>query len=370
MTRYSRHLLLPEVGVEGQRRLKAARVLVIGTGGLGSPVSLYLAAAGVGTLGLVEFDTVDASNLQRQVLYTEADAGRSKLTAAVERLEALNSGIKIVAHAERLESENAKRLFEAYDIIVDGTDNFPTRYLASDACAMLGKPYVYGSIFRFDGQASVFYAPHGPCYRCLFPAPPPAGQVPSCAEGGVLGVLPAQVGSIQANETLKLILGIGTSLLGRLMTLDAMDMRVEEFRIRRDPDCAVCGERPTITTLAMSAAACVVPEARGAPSSEIDVGAYHELRSRGVAHVLVDVRSASEAEICRIDGAQLIPLNDLEKRLAELPRDRPIIVHCKSGARSARATALLHAQGYATARSLRGGILAWIDAYAPELPKY
>lgn len=369
-TRYSRHLLLPEVGISGQRRLKAARVLVIGAGGLGSPVSLYLAAAGVGTLGIVEFDTVDTSNLQRQVLYTEADAGKSKLDAATARLSALNAAIQIVRHPVRLDPDNAAEIFSDYDIIVDGTDNFPARYLASDSSVLLGKPYVYGSIFRFDGQASVFYAPHGPCYRCLFPSPPPAGQVPSCSEGGVLGVLPAQIGSIQANETIKLILGIGTSLLGRLMTLNALDMRVEEFRIRRDPDCPACGERPSITSLSMSAQFCTPVQEVLPAAEEIDVAAYRRLRDSGAKHLLLDVRSANEAAICAIEGSRLIPVGDLEGRVDELPRDMPIVVHCKSGARSMRAAALLATKGFVDVRSLRGGILAWIAAYAPEMPKY
>lgn len=369
-SRYSRHLLLPEVGLEGQKRLKAARVLVVGAGGLGSPVCLYLAAAGVGTLGIIEFDVVDTSNLQRQILYCEADAGQSKLNAAVKRLRQLNSHITIVPHAERLEPDNALRLFEPYDIIVDGTDNFPTRYLANDACVLLGKPYVYGSIFRFDGQASVFYAPHGPCYRCLFPSPPPQGQVPSCAEGGVLGVLPAQVGSIQANEALKLIIGKGTSLLGRLMTIDALDMRVAEFRIQRDSACPVCGEAPTIKALAMATEACNVPAAMAPVVKEVSVEVLRDFRLKGTPHVLVDVRSVGEADICRIDGSLLIPLPELASRLGEISKTVDVIIHCKSGVRSARAVSILNQHGFTRAASLSGGILAWIEAYAPDLPKY
>lgn len=373
VTRYSRHLLLPEVGKDGQRRLKAARVLVVGAGGLGSPVALYLTAAGVGTIGIVEFDTVDSSNLQRQVLFSESDAGQSKLDAAVKRLRELNSFVTIVPHETRLDSSNVEGLFAGYDIVVDGTDNFPTRYLANDACVFAHKPYVYGSIFRFDGQASVFYAPHGPCYRCLFPSPPPEGQVPSCAEGGVLGVLPAQIGSIQANEVLKLILGRGRSLLGRLMTLDALDMRVDEFKIGRDPTCPVCSADATIKTLATSVTSCEVTPAVStgeAPVPEIDVAALHAMRARREPHVLLDVRSPQEVAVCRIEGSVLIPLPQLESRLGELAKDQRVIVHCKSGARSARAVETLRRHGFSRAESLRGGILAWIDAYAPELSRY
>ncbi len=368
-TRYSRHLLLPEVGMEGQKRLKAARVLLIGTGGLGSPVSLYLAAAGVGTIGIVEFDDVDTTNLQRQVLYGERHAGTSKLDAAIERLKDLNSSLKIVPHRYRLDATNIERTIRDYDVVVDGTDNFPTRYLVNDACVLQKKPNVYGAIFRFDGQASVFYAPYSPCYRCLFPAPPPAGQMPNCAEGGVLGVLPGQVGLIQATETLKLLLGKGESLLGRLLTFDALGMRFDEFRIKKDERCAVCGTQPTITTVQEAAAACALPEP-AAEEEEMTVDELDAWRRGGKDHVLIDVRTEEEAEICRIDGALLIPMATLDQSLALIPRDRPVVIHCKSGARSARAVGQLKALGYRNAKSLTGGILAWIKTKAPHLPAY
>lgn len=365
-TRYSRHLLLPEVGADGQKRLKASRILVIGAGGLGSPVSLYLTAAGVGTIGLVDHDTVDTSNLQRQILYKEADAGRSKAVAARERLQSLSSAVNVEVHEERLDATNAERLLSAYDVIVDGTDNFPTRYLVNDACVFLGKPNVYGSIFRFDGQASVFYPPHGPCYRCLFPSPPPAGQVPSCAEGGVLGVLPAQIGAIQATEALKLVLGIGEPLLGRLLTLDALSMKVDEFKVRRDDDCPVCGKAPTITSLVETPLVCEVP----AIGAELAVATLKSWRDTAKPHLLVDVRSAAERAICAIEGSTHMPVSDIAKRVAELPRDRPVVLHCKSGARSLQALQALEAQGLTNAMSLKGGILHWIDEIEPFLSKY
>lgn len=371
-TRYSRHLLLPEVGVEGQRRLKAARVLLIGTGGLGSPVSLYLAAAGVGTIGLVEFDDVDTTNLQRQVLYGERHAGKPKLDAAIERLKDLNSALKIVPHRYRLDETNIEATIKDYDVVVDGTDNFSTRYLVNDACVLLGKPNVYGAIFRFDGQASVFYAPHSPCYRCLFPAPPPAGQVPNCAEGGVLGILPAQIGSVQATETLKLLLGVGEPLVGRLLTLDALGMRFDEFKLKKDDHCPVCGKTPTIKTVKESAFACEVPAKaeRAEALEEMTVDELGRWRKEGKDHVLIDVRTAEEAAICAIEGARLIPIATLEASLDRIPKDRPVVIHCKSGARSARAVGQLKALGYRNAKSLTGGILAWIKAKAPHLPSY
>ncbi len=363
--RYSRHLLLPEVGADGQKRLKAARMLVIGAGGLGSPVSLYLAAAGVGTLGIVDHDTVDASNLQRQILYTERDQGRSKAEAARERLTALSSHTQIEIFTERLDASNVERLLSPYDIIIDGTDNFSTRYLVNDACVFLGKPNVYGSIFRFDGQASVFYTPHGPCYRCLFPSPPPPGQVPSCAEGGVLGVLPAQIGSIQANEAIKLALGVGESLMGRLLTLDALAMRVDEFKFRRDPACPVCGTSPTITTLVDSDVACALPA-----GDLIAPEALRDWRVTGKDHVLIDVRSPAERDICAIEGSVLIPLPELEGRLGSLDPARTTVLHCKSGARSMTALQLLRGKGFRDLRSLDGGILGWIGAVDKSLSKY
>lgn len=369
-TRYSRHLLLPEVGVQGQKRLKASRVLLIGAGGLGSPVSLYLAAAGVGTLGLVEFDVVDTTNLQRQVLYGERHAGTPKLDAAIERLKDLNSSLHVVAHPYRLDASNIEQTIKDYDVVVDGTDNFSTRYLVNDACVLLGKPNVYGAIFRFDGQASVFYAPHGPCYRCLFPQPPPAGQMPNCAEGGVLGVLPAQIGSVQATEALKLLLGAGEPLLGRLLTLDALGLRFDEFRIKKDERCAVCGKHPTIRTVADAVVACELPATEAEEADEVTVDELDQWRKEGKDHALIDVRTEEEAAICRIDGAVLIPIATLEQSLALVPKDRPVVVHCKSGARSARAVGQLKAHGYRNTRSLKGGILAWIKAKAPHLPAY
>lgn len=372
VARYSRHLLLPEVGIEGQKRLKAARVLVIGAGGLGSPISLYLAAAGVGVIGIVDHDRVDTSNLQRQILYAEADQGRLKAEAARDRLRASSAQTAIEIFTERLETDNAERILSSFDVIVDGTDNFSTRYLVNDACVLLGKPNVYGSIFRFDGQASVFYAPHGPCYRCLFPSPPPPGQVPSCAEGGVLGVLPAQIGSIQANEALKLILGIGTPLMGRFLTLDALSMRVDEFKIQRDPACPVCGKNPTITTLAASATAvsCELPVEKAMDGDLLAPETLNEWRQSGRAHVLVDVRSAAEHAICNIAGARLLPLPELEGNLASLDPEALIVLHCKAGGRSMTALNLLRAKGFKHLKSLDGGILRWIDVVDKTLTRY
>jgi len=370
--RFSRHLLLPQVGVQGQQRLKAARILIVGLGGLGAPVSLYLAAAGVGTLGLVDADTVDVSNLQRQILYADQDVGGSKLAATARRLGELAPAARLVLHEERLEAANAERILADYDIVVDGTDNFGTRYLINDACVLLGKPNVHGSIFRFDGQASVFYAPHGPCYRCLFPEPPSPELVPSCAEGGVLGVLPGQIGLVQATEALKLAIGEGEPLLGRLLVYDAMAMRFAEYRVGRDAACPACGTSPTIRTLSDLTWSCRTAPVAGSESSvpELDVSELRQWRTQGRPHVLVDVRSAEEVAICCISGSLLVPLGELAARLGELPRDRPLVVHCKSGARSARAVRLLQEQGFMQAVSLRGGILAWADACEPDLPRY
>jgi adenylyltransferase/sulfurtransferase len=377
ISRYSRHILLPEVGKAGQEKLKAARVLVIGAGGLGSPVSLYLAAAGVGTLGIVEFDTVDRSNLQRQILYADADVGRPKLEAAAARLQALAPDLKIERFAASLEAANAAGIIRGFDLVVDGTDNFATRYLVNDACVLLGKPNVYGSIFRFDGQASVFDARRGPCYRCLFPAPPPPDQVPNCAEGGVLGVLPGLIGMVQATEALKLILGKGDALLGRLLVLDAMAMRFSEFKFTKDAGCAVCGETSTIKDLTIhqnaappGAAACEVPTMTSQAADEISVAELARWRGQKKPHVLLDVRGPAELAICRIDGSVNVPLPELEQRLAELDRDAEIVVQCKSGARSQRAAALLTERGFAKVHNLTGGILAWIDQVDPSLPKY
>lgn len=378
VTRYSRHLIMPEVGVEGQRRLKAARVLCIGAGGLGSPASLYLAAAGVGTLGLVDFDVVDASNLQRQILYGTPDVGRPKLAAAYERLTALNPGVRVVAHEGPLTSANALEILGDYDVIVDGADNFPARYLVNDACVLLGKPYVYGSIFRFDGQASVFATKDGPCYRCLYPEPPPPGLVPSCAEGGVLGILPGIIGTIQAAEAIKLIIGAGKALAGRLLLFDVLDMSIRMMKLRRDPDCAVCGNRPAITRLIDYEQFCgITPAWTSAPVLPPDlvttVDRLADRIRRQEPVWILDVREPREFEICRIPGSTLIPLGELPRRLAEIPvgdRAPEIVVHCKSGVRSAKAVALLRERGFERVRNLEGGILAWIERIDPTQSKY
>jgi sulfur-carrier protein adenylyltransferase/sulfurtransferase len=372
--RYSRHLIIPEVGVEGQQRLKNARVVCIGAGGLGSPASLYLAAAGVGTLGIVDFDVVDVSNLQRQILYSTTDVGRRKVAAAASRLTALNPEVRVVAHETPLTSANALDILKDYDVVVDGADNFPARYLVNDACVLLGKPNAYGSIFRFDGQASVFATKGGPCYRCLYPEPPPPGLVPSCAEGGVLGVLPGLIGTIQATEAIKLILGIGTTLAGRLLLLDALTMEFRTMKLRRDPACPVCGDNPTVKALIDYEQFCGVKTV-SAPAAvpEIAVDALKTAIDRNEGLWILDVREPREFEICRIPGSTLIPLGDLPRRLDEIPRgaDAPgIVVHCKMGGRSAKAVALLRDHGITNARNLTGGILAWIDRVDPTLPKY
>ena len=376
--RYSRHLIIPEVGVEGQRRLKQARVVCVGAGGLGSPASLYLAAAGVGTLGLVDFDVVDESNLQRQILYGSSDSGRRKLDAAFERLTDLNPAVSVVRHETALSSANALDILRDYDVVVDGADNFPTRYLVNDACVLLGKPNVYGSIFRFDGQASVFATKGGPCYRCLYPEPPPPGLVPSCAEGGVLGVLPGIIGTIQAAETIKVILGIGDTLAGRLLTLDALTMQFRTLRLRRDPSCPVCGDRPSVTSLIDYQQFCGIAPATAASTAasavpEISVDALKQSLDKGDRVWILDVREPREWEICRLPGSTLIPLGELSKRLAEIPQGPgapEIVVHCKMGGRSAKAVALLRERGIENTRNLTGGILAWIDRIDPGQPKY
>jgi adenylyltransferase/sulfurtransferase len=378
--RYSRHLIMPEVGVEGQRRLKAARVLCVGAGGLGAPASLYLTAAGVGTLGLVDFDVVDFSNLQRQVLYSTGDVGRPKLTAARERLEGLNPGVDVVVHETPLTSANALDIIRDYDVVVDGADNFPTRYLVNDACVLTGRPNAYGSIFRFDGQASVFGAPGGPCYRCLYPEPPPPGLVPSCAEGGVLGVLPGVVGTIQATEAIKLIIGAGETLVGRLLLFDALHMTFRTLKLQRDPDCPVCGDRPTIRTLIDYEQFCGVKPAAATATAEAlpseQETTVEDLRASldaGRPVWILDVREPREFEICRIPGSTLIPLGELPKRLDELPHgaDAPeIVVHCKMGGRSAKAVRVLREHGITNARNLKGGILEWIEKIDPTLPRY
>ena len=374
--RYSRHLILPEVGLEGQKRLKAARVLCIGAGGLGSPAALYLAAAGVGTLGLVDFDAVDASNLQRQIIHGTPDVGRPKLRSATDRLTALNPEVRIESHDTALTSRNALDVLREYDVILDGTDNFPTRYLVNDACVLLGKPNAYGSIFRFEGQASVFAVKGGPCYRCLYPEPPPPGLVPSCAEGGVLGVLPGVIGTIQATETIKLILGSGETLVGRLLLYDAWRMRFREVKLRRDPDCPVCGDAPTIHALIdyeqfCGVAPAAAPKAGLSPEQEITVEELHQQLHSGSLFVL-DVREPQEYQICRIPTSTLIPLGQLGERVDELTQaaaGRDIIVHCKSGSRSTKAVRLLEERGV-PARNLKGGIMAWIDRVDPTQPKY
>jgi adenylyltransferase/sulfurtransferase len=376
LQRYSRHLTLPEVGVDGQRRLKAARVLCVGAGGLGSPAALYLAAAGVGTLGLVDFDTVDVTNLQRQILYSTADVGRPKLEAAAERLTGLNPDLNVVSHETRLTSANALDLFRQYDVIVDGADNFPTRYLVNDACVLTGKPNAYGSIYRFEGQASVFATPDGPCYRCLYPEPPPPGLVPSCAEGGVLGVLPGIVGTIQATEAIKLVLGIGQTLAGRLLLFDALTMEFRTVKTRRDPACPVCGTRPTVTALIDYEQFCGIPKPGTAvlsPDLETTVGELKARVDAGDDVWILDVREPHEFNICRIPGSTLIPLGDLPKRLGEIPQgpDAPdIVVHCKMGGRSAKATVLLRDRGITRVKNLKGGILEWIAKIDPSQPKY
>ena len=373
VARYSRHLIMPEVGMDGQLKLKAASVLCIGAGGLGSPVAMYLAAAGVGRIGIVDFDIVDHSNLQRQVIHGTPDVGRPKLDSARDRLNAINPEVVVETHDAALSSENALGLLSDYDIIVDGTDNFPTRYLVNDACVILGKPNVYGSIFRFEGQASVFATKDGPCYRCLYPEPPPPGLVPSCAEGGVLGILPGVVGTIQATEVVKLIIGAGEPLINRFLVYDALRMRFRELKLRRDPECPVCGDNPTVRKLIDYEQFCGVT---ALPTDEIGDGegtTVEELRdwiNQDPDLFILDVREPQEFQICRIPGSILIPLNDLPKRLTELEGHDEMVVHCKSGVRSAKAVKLLHEAGFKKAQNLRGGILAWIDRVDPSLPKY
>jgi adenylyltransferase/sulfurtransferase len=374
MLRYSRHLVLPEVGLEGQLRLKAASVLIVGVGGLGSPVALYLAAAGVGRIGLVDFDKVDVSNLQRQVLYGGASVGRDKLDAARERLEDLNPNVRIETHAARLTSANALGILGGYDIILDGTDNFPTRYLVNDACALLGKPNVHGSIFQFEGQASVFDAARGPCYRCLYPDPPPPGLVPSCAEGGVLGVLPGVIGVIQGIEAIKLILGRGETLIGRLLLFDAMAMSFRELALRKDPDCPLCGTSPTITGLVDYEQFCGLSPTEQALTEaarwEISARELKTRLDRGEPVALLDVREPHEAAIARIAGATLIPLRSLPTRIAELDRGHEIVVLCHHGQRSMRAVELLRESGFAQLKSLRGGIDSWSRDVDSAVPRY
>jgi len=376
--RYSRHLIMPEVGMEGQLKLKQAKVLCIGTGGLGAPLGLYLAAAGVGRIGLVDFDTVDFTNLQRQVLFGTSDVGRPKIEAAAEHLRNLNPTIQIDTFETRLTSENALDLFKDYDIIVDGTDNFPTRYLVNDACVLLGKPNVYGSIFRFEGQATIFAAGDGPCYRCLYPEPPPPGLVPSCAEGGVLGILPGTIGLIQATEAVKLILGVGQPLIGRLLLYDALAMRFRELKLRKNPECPVCGEHRTITKLIDYHQFCGVPNPKQpAPpeetkvnDGEIDVTELKAKLDRGDDFVLIDVREPHEYRIASIPGSRLIPLGEFPKHVGELDPNAEIVIHCKMGGRSARACSVLRQAGFEKVYNVKGGILAWSDKIDPSVPKY
>jgi adenylyltransferase/sulfurtransferase len=370
--RYGRHLIIPEVGLEGQRKLKSAGVLIIGAGGLGSPLAFYLTAAGVGRIGIVDFDVVDLSNLQRQILHTTKDVGRSKLESAREKLESLNPNVKIETYEMRLTSENALDLIKEYDIVVDGTDNFPTRYLVNDACVFLKKPNVYGSIFRFEGQVSVFYADKGPCYRCLYKEPPPPGLVPSCAEGGVLGVLPGIIGTIQALETIKLILGIGEPLIGKLLLFDALKMKFRELKLRKDPECPVCGENPTVKELIDYEAFCgITPEQILHQSGlEITPEELKEKLENGEDIILIDVREPVEYEINRIEGSKLIPLSKLPEKVNELDQTREIVLYCKMGGRSARAVQLLRELGFTRVKNLAGGIDAWIEKIDPTMPRY
>ena len=372
--RYSRHLILPEVGLEGQRKLKAAKVLCIGTGGLGSPLAFYLAAAGVGTLGLVDFDVVDASNLQRQILHSTKDVGRPKIDSAAEKLQALNPFLKLVKHETMLTSQNALEIVGQYDVVADGTDNFPTRYLVNDACVLTGKPNAYGSIFRFEGQASVFAAKDGPCYRCLYPEPPPPGMVPSCAEGGVLGILPGLVGVIQATEVIKLILGKGEPLVGRLLLVNSLDMQFRELKLRKNPDCPVCGNNPTVTELIDYQQFCgIAPEQKAANMRNgIPQMSVQELKQRldkGDDLFILDVREPFEYQIAQM-GGQLIPLNQLPARIGELNPDREIVVQCKSGGRSQMAAEFLAKNGFQKVHNLTGGIIAWSSEIDPSVRKY
>jgi molybdopterin/thiamine biosynthesis adenylyltransferase/rhodanese-related sulfurtransferase len=371
--RYSRHLIIPDVGMAGQKRMKNAKVLVVGAGGLGSPALMYLAAAGIGTLGIVDFDVVEESNLQRQVIHGQSDIGRSKAESARDSVQEINPLVEVVLHTDRLDSSNAMEIFADYDLIVDGTDNFATRYLVNDACVLLGKPYVWGSIYRFDGQASVFWSEYGPCYRCLYPEPPPPGMVPSCAEGGVLGVLCASIGSIQVNEAIKVITGIGEPIVGRLMIYDALEMTYRSVKVRKDPECPLCGKNPTITELIDYEAFCgtVSEEATEATlGSTITAAELATMQQRGDDFLLVDVREPAEWDIVRIPGATLIPKGDLPSRLAELPQNKPIVAYCKSGIRSAEALALLKNAGFADAKHVQGGITAWTTQVDKEQPLY
>ena len=373
--RYSRHLIIPDVGMTGQKRMKNARVLCVGAGGLGSPALLYLAAAGVGTLGVIDFDVVDESNLQRQIIHGQSDIGRPKALSARDSIKEINPYVNVIVHEEALTNDNVMEIFSQYDLIVDGTDNFATRYMVNDACVLLGKPYVWGSIFRFDGQASVFWADYGPCYRCLYPEPPPPGMVPSCAEGGVLGVLCASIGSIQVTEAIKVLTGIGEPLVGRLMIYDALEMNYRTLNIRKDPDCAICGKNPTITELIDYDAFCGVVSAdaqQAAAGSTITAAELKGMLDREEKIYLVDVREPNEYEIVSIPGAVLIPKDQILSgaALETLPQDRQIVLHCKSGARSAECLAAIKNAGFSDAVHVGGGILSWINTVDPSLPTY
>ena len=382
LTRYARHVILPDVGIDGQRRLKAARVLCVGAGGLGSPAAMYLAAAGVGTLGIVDFDDVDASNLQRQILHDTAGMGRPKVESARDRLKAINPNVSVEMHHVRLTSANALDILERYDVVLDGADNFPTRYLVNDACVLLGKPNAFGAIFRFEGQASVFAAKNGPCYRCIYPEPPPPGLVPSCAEAGVFGVLPGIIGTIQATETIKLILGVGETLVGRLLVYDAMRMAFHELKVPKDPDCPVCGKHPTVRALIDYETFCgtkqgeeqpAEPATPVGPREQDPVITVDELKARwdrGDRPFLLDVREHVEYQIVRLEGGVLIPLGELVARQQELDPDREIVVYCHHGNRSGKATAYLRHNGFPYARNLRGGIEEWAVRIDPSLPRY
>ncbi len=373
--RYSRHLIIPDVGMAGQKRLKNAKVLCVGAGGLGSLALMYLAAAGVGTLGIVEFDTVDESNLQRQIIHGQSDIGRSKAQSARDAVREINPYTNVILHELRLDSSNVMDIFSQYDLIVDGTDNFATRYLVNDACVLLNKPYVWGSIYRFDGQASVFWSEYGPCYRCLYPEPPPPGMVPSCAEGGVLGVLCASVGSIQVNEAIKLLMGIGDPLVGRLMIYDALEMTYRQVKVRKDPECAICGKNPTVTELIDYEAFCGTisdEAAEAARDSTISVRDLAAMKAAGDDFLLIDVREPNEFEIVSIPGAVLIPKGEFlnGSALEKLPQDRQIVVNCKTGVRSAEVLAVLKGAGFANSVHVGGGVIAWVNQIEPELPTY
>lgn len=373
--RYSRHLIMPEVGMEGQLKLKKASVLLVGTGGLGAPLGMYLAAAGVGRIGLVDFDVVDFTNLQRQVIHGTKDVGKKKLDSAIETMSDINPFVKLDRHEVALTSENAMDIIKDYDIVVDGTDNFPTRYLVNDACVLLNKPNVYGSIFRFEGQSTVFAYEGGPCYRCLYPEPPPPGLVPSCAEGGVLGILPGVIGLIQATETVKLILGVGEPLVGRLMLYDALGMKFREMKLRKNPECPICGDHPTIHALIDYQQFCGMPNVEAPAAAVEQTGDIDpvEVKAKLDRHdnfTLIDVREPHEFQICRIPGSVLIPLGDLPKRLGGLDPNGEFVMHCKSGVRSGKATDLLKQNGFRKVRNMKGGILAWSDKVDPSVPKY